>query len=428
MTPEELAYWYWLTDIKGIGPIISKKLLDEFGSPTEVFNAAQSEIVLRTGVRDSLADNIERWKKEIGRYIRLAENQVRVAKSVNGHILTSEDSPYAEFYRSHNGDRALLPVIHAIGDITCLNGRAFAIVGTRSPSDDAKGKAHELAYNLATAGLTIVSGLALGIDEMAHSGALEAGGKTIAVLGCGADIKYPPENASLYKRIIDRGLIVSELPFGTRPTSENLRKRNRTIISISEAVVVAQCSLQSGAMIAARFAAQQRKPIFTFRYAETANNLGGEWLIGKSLAVELKDTTADSFLRMLDSYQEIPANIDKIFSEIWPKKPRKSATAIKTAKPRKAKSKTKARQAVGDSRETTQPTMALGDLAALEGAADQRGKVFNFKPGDSVMHSMFGKGEIVNVAKSGNDYQISVRFSGGEIRTLSWQYATLTKL
>jgi len=306
-------------------------------------------------------------------------------------------------------------------------------VGTRSPSDVTREKAHELAHNLAVTGLTIVSGLALGVDGMAHWGALAAGGKTIAVLGCGADIKYPPENAGLYNSIVGKGLIVSEFPFGTRPTSENLRRRNRTIVSMSEAVVAAQCSLQSGAMIAARFAAQQKKPIFTFRYGEDANNSGGDWLISKCLAVELKDATADSFFHMLDSYQRADVNIDKIFSEIWPRKPRKSRPETKVAKSRKAKSKTRAAQAEArDGREhrpeTMQPTMALSDSVAPESTADQKDKVFNFKPGDRVTHSAFGKGEIVNVVKSGNDYQVSVRFSGNKIRTLSWQYAGLIKL
>lgn len=433
MNPEELAYWYWLTDAKGIGPIISRRLLDEFGTPAAVFNTDKSEIVVRTGIRNSLADNIERSKSNIGRYVQLAENQLQVAEIVNGHILTCADSPYAEFYRIHSGDRALPPVIHAIGNINYINSRTYAVVGTRIPSDDAREKARELARSLATEGLTIVSGLALGIDGMAHRGAMEVGGKTIAVLGCGADIKYPSENATLYSSIIDRGLIVSEFPFGTRPTSENLRKRNRTIISLTEAVVIADCPLQSGAMIAARFAAQQRKPIFTFRYRETGSNLGGEWLINKHLAGELKGSTAEDFFHALDSYQQTDTNIDKVFSEIWPKKPRKSRPETKVAKSKKEKNGARASQALTqDGRahhsETLQSTMALSDSAAEQGIADHTNKFFNLKPGDRVMHSTFGKGEIINITKNGDDYQITIRFSGKKIRTLSWQYASLTKL
>jgi len=433
MNPEELAYWYWLTDARGIGPIFSKRLLDEFETPVAVFNAEKSEVVARTGIRNSLADNIERSKNDIGRYVRLAQNQLQVAEIVNGHILTCADSPYAEIYRIHNVNRALPPVIHAIGNINYINSRRFAVVGTRRPSDDAREKACELAHNLATEGLTIVSGLALGIDGIAHKGAMEVGGKTIAVLGCGADIKYPSENATLYSSIIDRGLIVSEFPFGTRPTSENLRKRNRTIISLTEAVVIADCPLQSGAMIAARFAAQQKKPIFTFCYRETGSNLGGEWLISKHLADELKDSTAEGFFNALDSYQQTDTNIDKVFSEIWPKKLRKSRSETKVAKFKKDKSGASASQALTqDGRahhsKTLQSTMALGDSAAEQDIADRTDKFFHLKPGDHVTHSTFGKGEILNTIKNGDDYQITIRFSGKKIRTLSWQYANLTKL
>jgi DNA processing protein len=432
MNPEELAYWYWLTDVRGIGPIISKKLVDEFGTPTQVFSTAKSEIVLRTGIRDSLADNIDHSKNNIERYVRLAENQIRVAEIVNGHILTCADSPYSEFYKNHNGDRALPAVIHAIGNIGCLSEHTFAVVGTRSASEDAKKEAYELAHNLATAGFPVASGLALGIDTMAHRGALEAGGSTIAVLGCGADVKYPLENATLYNSIVEKGLIISEFPFGTRPTSENLRKRNRTIIAISQAVVVVQCSLQSGAMIAARFATQQKKPIFTFRYGEMTDNSGGDWLISKSLAVKLENPSVDGFLHALNSYQGTEANVDRIFSEIWPKKPRKEKSAMKTDKSKKPDRRVTAAPAESSGQaqrsEVLQSRMVLGGSVGQQTSANQVNEAFHFKLGDSVSHPTFGKGEIVNIVRIGSDYQVTVRFSEKKLRTLSWQYANLTKL
>jgi len=433
MNPEELAYWYWLTDAKGIGPIFTKRLLDEFGAPTAVFNAEKSEVVVRTGIRNSLADNIERSKSNIGRYVRLAESQIKITKIVGGHILTSADSPYAEFYRSHNDNMALPPIIHVIGDISCFSSRTLAIVGTRKPSDYAEERAYELAQNLAADGLTIVSGLALGIDTMAHMGAIEAGGKTIAVLGCGADVKYPSENTALYNKIVDRGLIVSEFPFGIRPTSENLRKRNRSIVSLSEAVVIAECSLKSGAMIAARFATQQRKPVFTFRYGESTSNSGGEWLISKYLADELKGITAQDFFHALDSYKQSDVNVERVFSEIWPKKPRKNRPETKVAESKKERVAARASQTEtknGERRrfETLQSTMALGDSVSEQRTPDLESKLFTFEPGDIVMHSTFGKGEIINITKSQDDYQIAVRFSGKKVRTLSWHYTSLTKL
>jgi len=391
MNPEELAYWYWLTDVRGIGPIISKKLVDEFGTPAQVFGTAKSEIVLRTGIRHSLADNIDHSKNNIERYVRLAENQVRVAEIVNGHILTCADSPYSKFYRNHNGDRALPAVIHAIGDIGFLSEHTFAVVGTRRASEDAKEEAYELAHNLATAGFPVASGLALGIDTMAHRGALEAGGRTIAVLGCGADVKYPLENATLYNSIAEKGLIISEFPFGTRPTSENLRKRNRTIIAISQAVVVAQCSLQSGAMIAARFACT-----------------------------------------LLTAIKERKLTLTKCSPKYGPRSLGKKKSAMKTDKSKKSKRRVTA--APAESSGQAQRSEILQSRMVLEGSIGQQTSVnqvdeaFHFKLGDSVMHPTFGKGEIVNIVRSGSDCQVTIRFSEKKLRTLSWQYANLTKL
>jgi len=152
---------------------------------------------------------------------------------------------------------------------------------------------------------------------------------------------------------------------------------------------------------------------------------------GENLA-RFSDTTKAPTVA-LDSYQQTDTNIDKVFSEIWPKKPRKSRPETKVAKSNKEKSGARVSQAItqdgGAPRsETLQSAMALGDSTTEQGIADHTNKIFNLKPGDHVMHSTFGKGEIIKITKDGDDYQITVRFSGKKIRTLSWQYASLTKL
>lgn len=430
MLEEELAYWYWLSDVKGIGPTISKKLLSEFGSPVVVFNTTKDDIAAKTDIRKSLVDNIQEAKGNIEKYVSLSEKQIEMAKALNGHILTGADPPYSNLYDRYSGEAALPPVIHLLGDVRLLEGRRFAIVGTRTPSERGKENAFYLALNLAKEGFTIVSGLALGIDAEAHKGALEAKGKTVAVLGCGADVVYPLSNKRLYADILETGLILSEFPFGIRPAAENLRKRNRTIVAMSESVVVAECSIKSGALIAARFAAQQRKPIFSFRYPETIDNRGGEWLINKSLALELTNTTSDSVLRGTASYQ-VPgtASINKDFLEIWPKKTAEKKVAKKVKKPKRAKAK--AESPVQDSR-LTKPA---GDQLRLPldgpsvGQAEAENQTASaFAVGDSVVHSTFGKGEITSVIAVGDDYQITVRFSKRNVRTFSWRFANLTRL
>jgi DNA processing protein len=433
MIKEELAYWYWLSDVKGIGPIISKKLLSEFGSPVAVFDATKDEIMAKTGIRKSLVDNIQQAKGNIQKYLNLSEKQIKMAELLNGHILTGADSSYSGLYARHSSEVALPPVIHLLGDIRLLEGRKFAIVGARTPSDRGKENAFNLALNLAREGFTIVSGLALGIDAEAHRGALKANGRTVAVLGCGADIIYPSSNRSLYTDIQDTGLIVSEFPFGTRPSSENLRKRNRTVVALSEGIVVVECSIRSGAIIAARFATQQRKPIFSFRYPETIDNRGGEWLMSKSLALELTDTTSSAVVRAGASYQAPDtASIDKVFLEIWPKKAKKRAekkVAKKVKKPEKVKAtgESLARAGVSPKSADQQPRLPLDSSSEGQAKAETE-KPFAFAVGDSVVHPTFGEGEIARIIAAGDDYQITVQFSRRNVRTFSWRFANLSKI
>jgi DNA processing protein len=432
MIKEELAYWYWLSDVKGVGPTITKKLLSEFGNPIAVFNATKDDILAKALIRESLVNNIQQAKENIEKYLRLSEKQIKMAKAVNGRILTGADPPYSGLYARHSGEVALPPVLHLLGDIKLLEGRKFAIVGTRSPSDKGKENAFNLALNLVREGFEIVSGLALGIDAEAHRGALEASGTTLAVLGCGADVAYPPSNRNLYHDILDKGLILSEFVFGTRPSSENLRQRNRTIIALAEGVAVVQCSIKSGAMIAARFAAQQRKPIFSFRYPVTIDNRGAEWLISKSLARELADNTFDSVLRAQNSYQPPQsAGIEKAFREIWPDKPRnkvepKVAKKVKTQEEKKTKKGRVSASGLGKpaGEQTTFPfNQPSGNQAGLASE-----KVFPLAVGDNVVHPTFGKGEIAKIVAAGDDYQITVRFSKRNARTFSWHFANLSKI
>lgn len=431
MTKEELAYWYWLSDVKGIGPTISKKLVTGFGSPFAIFNATKDDIVAKTGIRESLAGNIELAKKNMQKYVRLSDKQIKMAEALNGRVLTGAETPYSNLYGRHSGEVALPPVIHLLGNISVLEERKFAIVGARTPSYRGKANALNLALSLAREGFTIVSGLALGIDAEAHKGAMAAKGNTLAVLGCGADVVYPPGNRTLYADILGTGLIISEFPFGTRPSSENLRKRNRTIVALSESLVVVECSIASGAMIAARFATQQRKPIFTFRYPETIDNRGGEWLMSKSLALELTDCTSDTVMHAAATY-EAPAvkSVDKVFLEIWPKKRKLSAdkkVAKKVKKPKKAKAESREQDSVLPKSADEQQSFPMMSTPEMQFNAKSE-RDFAFAIGDSVVHPTFGKGEVAEIVVAGDDYQITVRFSKRNVRTFSWRFANLSKV
>ncbi len=153
-------------------------------------------------------------------------------------------------------------VLFAKGNINLLNEKSVAIVGCRDCSDYGKNVAKKLSYDLAKENICIVSGLAKGIDTFAHIGALEAGGKTIAVIGSGLDYVYPSENKHLYERIIkNNGLIVTEYIIGTKPERLNFPARNRIISALSEAVVVVEAKERSGALITAEFGLEQGKEV-----------------------------------------------------------------------------------------------------------------------------------------------------------------------
>ena len=154
------------------------------------------------------------------------------------------------------------PMLFVRGDVESLNTPCFAIVGTREPTLNGVNAARELASSLAAAGLTIVSGLARGIDSTAHQAALDTGGRTIAVLGCGADIIYPPENVKLAGRICERGCLISEYPIGTPPEARNFPRRNRLISGLSRGVLVVEAGLKSGALLTAGYAVDQDREVF----------------------------------------------------------------------------------------------------------------------------------------------------------------------
>lgn len=427
MDIDELAYWYWLTDVKGIGPVISKRLLDSFQSPIHIFRATAEEITEMSGIRKNIASNIIRAKENINRYRHLAEGQIKIANLVGGRIITSNDPYYTSFYSKHEGEKALPALIHVLGNGAMPNTGCYAIIGTRRPSADGSSKASELAANLAKQGITIVSGLALGIDAQAHRGTLDAGGTTIAILGCGADIQYPNANSDLYTRILEKGLIISEFPFGVRPSSVNLRKRNRTIVSFSDGVIIAECPIKSGAMIAARFAAQQKKPLFSFKYDNSIDNSGGDWLISRQLAVEIQQRSYESILEASRRFVPLAAtNVDKIFQEIWPRRIIPKAPKTKSTR-KKGERTARSRDGKTLKGELDKTQLQLPMVPDRKTSTDDLTGEFEYKVGDEVIHPSFGRGRIINISEVKDDYQVTIEFPPRKTKTFLWKYTTLTR-
>ena len=250
----ETRDWLALISIDGIGPVSFHRLVKKFGTPGGVLAADPGGLAEAGGISSETAGKIckfEGWK-EIDRQISTCDT-----KKID--IICFSDSRYPALLKEITDPP---PLIFSKGDLGAARSTAVAIVGSRYPSDYGQKTARDLAGSLAGIGCTVVSGFARGIDSMAHRGALEAGGRTIGVLGCGVDRIYPPENVKLYSEVIENGAIISEFPAGTPPDPGNFPRRNRIISGMSHGVVVVEASLNSGSLITAKWALEQGREVF----------------------------------------------------------------------------------------------------------------------------------------------------------------------
>jgi DNA processing protein len=240
--------WVALDLIPGIGHTRVVKLLEAFGSPEGVLSAPKARIretgVLSTAQVNSLArgPDPDAVKKAVASLKACGAHAVGITDpGYPGALKATGDPPFALYVR---------------GSLDGIEP-AVAIVGTRSPSAYGRETALGMARSLSAMGITVVSGLARGIDTAAHTGALEGDTNTVAVLGTGIDVPYPSENRALGDRIARRGAVVTEYPPGTPPDPGNFPRRNRIISGLSSGVVVVEAAMKSGALITARFAGEQ---------------------------------------------------------------------------------------------------------------------------------------------------------------------------
>ena len=252
---EERAGWLRLALTPGIGPAAARDLLAAKGTPEAVFRAGHAElarVVGPTAARALLAPDAARE--------RAVEQALRWAESPAHHLLTLEDPAYP---------RPLLeigdppPVLYVLGNPARLASPALAVVGSRSASRAGLDNAGAFSRALGEAGLTVVSGLALGVDAAAHRGALDTAGGTVGVLGTGIDRVYPAAHAGLAEAVAARGgAIVSELPLGTEARPANFPRRNRLIAGLAMGVLVVEAAVRSGSLITARLAGEFGREVF----------------------------------------------------------------------------------------------------------------------------------------------------------------------
>jgi DNA processing protein len=250
----DLRYWIALSMLPEVGPVGAKKLLSVFGRPDKIFGSGLDDLIAVQGIGINRAKNIKEFAswKDVEKQIKVIEQKRIKAVSL--------DSPlYPELLRETEGAPV---VLYVKGDMLPQDKFAIAMVGSRKMTHYGASVTEKMSEELASMGFTIVSGLARGVDSLSHKGALKAEGRTIAVLGSGIDVPYPPENKDLLDRITHSGCVISEFPPGTPPDKENFPRRNRLISGLSLGVLVVEAAADSGALITARYAVEQGREVF----------------------------------------------------------------------------------------------------------------------------------------------------------------------
>ncbi len=249
----ELFYWLALSMAHGVGPVAFARLLRHYQSPEAVFRASAEELSRFPRLSRKTIDEITNfdWAPRV-------ENQLKKVREKGLTLVTLNDPRYPSRLKEIHSPPSIL---WAAGDFQTEDAAAVAIVGSRGATDYGREHSGRLARELAGAGVTVVSGMAMGIDAAAHRGALEAGGRTIGVLGCGLDVIYPRVNRDLFEKVPRSGVLLSEYPLGTEPQPGFFPVRNRIIAGLSVAVVVVEAAERSGALITADLALEQNREV-----------------------------------------------------------------------------------------------------------------------------------------------------------------------
>lgn len=259
MNVEKLTLLKLLLSVDGIGPGKVKTLLSKFRSVENIFSAATSELISVTGIHKNLAKRIHEAFLKKEEFSVSVKKEIEKAANEKIDIISVWDDEYPALLKKIF-DPPLL--IYKKGSFSEPDKYSIAIVGTRQPTGYGKIQAEKLTADLVAQNITIVSGLARGIDTIAHRSALKSGGRTIAVIGSGLDVIYPPENKKLFREISENGAVISEFGFGTKPDAMNFPRRNRIISGLSLGSVVIETGIPGGALQTAAFALDQNREVF----------------------------------------------------------------------------------------------------------------------------------------------------------------------
>lgn len=270
MMTDDPFYWFALRSVPLVGNVTYRRLIEHFGSPAKVLSASFAELSALKGVNAAAALSITGHD---GR--SAAELETAALAKSGAKLVTLLDDEYPALLKEISDPPPYLYLKGKLPDSKTV----IAVVGSRRASDYGLSVTTRLSRELAEQGVTIVSGLAMGVDAAAHRGALQVAGATVGVLGCGIDLVYPAENRQLYRQMEEKGAIVSEFPPGTQPDASNFPRRNRIISGMSRGVLVVEAAERSGSLITARFALEQGREVFAvpgninFRASRGTNSL-----------------------------------------------------------------------------------------------------------------------------------------------------------
>ena len=249
----EAAFWVALSCVPLLGAVRLKKLIEVFHSAEETWKT-KDDLIEKLNFPNSVKQSLLENRRKID-----PESELQKVESGGFKIITYQDQEYPKLLSEIHDPPVML---YLYGQISALRGTLFAVVGTRKVTSYGERVVDYFIHQLVFRGLTIVSGMARGIDSLVHSQTLENQGKTVAVLGSGLDIIYPPENRKLAERIIEKGALISEYPLGTPPLRQNFPVRNRLISGLSVGLLVVEAAEKSGTLITVQQALAQNRKVF----------------------------------------------------------------------------------------------------------------------------------------------------------------------
>ncbi|MFH1195961.1 MAG: DNA-processing protein DprA [bacterium] len=255
----QLTYLKLLLSIDGIGPVKVISLLNRFSNLEEIFSTKKQFLIQAEGINNTLAERIIASLKSYDSTREKLEKELNALEKISAKLICFWDKSYPELLK-----KIYYPplILYTLGNFLKTDNFSIAIVGTRLPTNYGHIQTERFAAELAQQNITIVSGLARGIDSIAHKTSLKKGGRTIAVIGSGLDVIYPAENKKLFYEIIENGAIISEFELGTKPDAQNFPRRNRIISGISLGTLVIETRENGGAMQTASYALDQNREVF----------------------------------------------------------------------------------------------------------------------------------------------------------------------